>query len=568
MHIKSYRRRARGFALIEMLGALAIAALMLAGIAVLMDTSLDDVRAQQAAQYQAQVTAAATRALKRDYDAWIQRTGTKQPVVMTLAELQASGDLSAALQSRNAYGQNTCVMVKQTANGRGLDALVVTTGGEAIGDVELGPIAAGSGPGGGSISARIPTEARGAYDAWRMPLATFMGVAAPKCDPNDAAPPNAGHLANEIFFNGPGQQVNNEYLYRVDIGGHPEVNTMQVPIWLTHTFVEGTPDAKYCGTAGSYANGKLGADAAGNLLSCRNGMWRGAGGHWKNPVDTANDLPVDPVNTPPAEKVNETGDVRLTLDKFRAYAWTGYGWQALAVDQNDNLIVPGVVSAKQYEITGRVVVNTPCAPDSSRKDAGLISMGQDGQVLSCQNGKWLPQSGIKIGSTDMDCQILMATPGATDFSQCSYTYTGGYPNGSFITYAEDGTYTYRIERPVTLDNNGLISVSAYMHMSYAICNSKGWEGQMRLVVDIVDNQSKKIIAHGDAQSPKLIDDAATINVTLNQAAEPRQGYTVVLYSNWATYDRPATPWTSNYCNSRKTFLQTPLATGWTINSFY
>lgn len=80
------RRRARGFALIEMLGALAIAALLLAGIAAMMDSSLDDVRAQQAAQYQAQVTAAATRALKRDYDAWLQRANAQTPVVMTLAD--------------------------------------------------------------------------------------------------------------------------------------------------------------------------------------------------------------------------------------------------------------------------------------------------------------------------------------------------------------------------------------------------------------------------------------------------------------------------------------------------
>ncbi|KAB0632287.1 shufflon system plasmid conjugative transfer pilus tip adhesin PilV [Burkholderia stagnalis] len=564
----SSRRRARGFSLIEVLGALAIAAVMLAGIAMLVDTSLDDVRAQQAAQYQSQVTAAATRALKRDYDAWWQRANKLTPIVMKLTDLQTTNDLPAALRSTNAYGQHTCVLIKRSAGSVGLDALVVTTGGEPIGDKELGLVAASAGPGGGSISARFPAEARGAFDAWRMPLGAFLGGSSPKCDPADTAPPNTGHLANEIFFNGPGQQINSDYLYRVGVTGHPEANAMQVPIWLTHTYVEGTKDDEHCGTAGSYANGKLGADAAGNLLSCKNGMWRGAGGHWKNPVDTANELPVDPENTPPADKVNEKGDVRLTLDKFRAYAWTGAAWQALAVDQNDNLIVPGVVSANQYEITGRVVVNTPCAPDKSRPDAGLISMGKDGQVLSCQDGKWLPQSGIKIGSTDVDCQILMATPGATDFSQCSYTYTGGYPNGSFISYAEDGTYTYRIERPVTLDNNGLISVSAYMHMSYAVCNSKGWEGQMRLVVDIVDIQSNKVIAHGDAQSPKLIDDAATINVTLNQAAEPRRGYKVVLSSNWATYDRNATPWTSNYCNSKKTFLQTPLATGWTINSFY
>ncbi|MET5013507.1 pilus assembly protein, partial [Burkholderia pseudomallei] len=76
-----------------------------------------------------------------------------------------------------------------------------------------------------------------------------------------------------------------------------------------------------------------GADAAGQLMSCRNGLWRGAGGHWNDPVRTADDLPTD--------SSNETGDVRLTLDTFRAFAWTGNAWQAIAVDQNGNMIVPG-----------------------------------------------------------------------------------------------------------------------------------------------------------------------------------------------------------------------------------
>ncbi|NTX26785.1 shufflon system plasmid conjugative transfer pilus tip adhesin PilV [Burkholderia pyrrocinia] len=560
MHFKSSRRRARGIALIEVLGALAIAAVMLAGIAMMMDSSLDDVRAQQVAQYQAQVTAAATRALKRDYDTWLQRANKQTPIVMKLADLQVTNDLPAALRPTNAYGQNTCVLVKRSALGTGLDALVVTTGGETIGDKELGLVAASAGPGGGSISRAFPNEARGAFDAWRMPLGTFLGGSSPTCGPNGATPPNVGHLANEIFFNGPGQHINSDYLYRVGVGGHPEANAMQVPIWLTHTFTDGNPDAANCGTAGNFTNGKLGADALGNLLSCKSGVWRGAGGHWKDPVEETNDLPTD--------ASNEKGDVRLTLDKFRAYAWTGAAWQALAVDQNDNLIVPGVVSANQYEITGRVVVNTPCAPDKNRPTAGLISMGQDGQVLSCQDGKWLPQSGIKIGGTDTACAILMETPGASDFS-CGFTYRGGYPNPPLITYERDGTYTYTIDRPVKLDNNGLIAVSAYMHMSYATCDLKGREGQMRLVVEVIDRQGDKVIAHNEAQSPKLREDAATINVTLNVAAEPRSGYKVRLSSKWATYDGYAkTPWTSSYCGGGQTFLQTPLATGWTINSFY
>ncbi|AJX35236.1 shufflon system plasmid conjugative transfer pilus tip adhesin PilV [Burkholderia oklahomensis] len=561
MRFPPSRRRARGFALIEMLGALAIAALMLAGIAMMMDTSLDDVRAQQAAQYQAQVTAAATRALKRDYDAWLQRANTQTPVVMTLVDLQSTSDLPAAIQPRNAYGQHTCVLVKRTASGAGLDALVVTTGGETIADKELGLVAASAGPGGGSVAESAPKLARGAFDAWRVPLDTFLGGSSPKCDPADAAPPNAGHLASEIFFNGPGQQINSDYLYRVGVGGHPEANAMQVPIWLTHTFVAGSADAANCGTTGSYANGKLGADANGNLLSCKSGVWRGAGGHWKDPVETADALPGD--------ASNEVGDVRLTLDTFRAFAWTGGGWQALAIDRDGNMIVPGIVAANQLEITGSVVVNTPCSPDPQRPTAGLVSMGQDGQVLSCQNGKWLPQSGIKVGDTDIACEILMETPGATDFGQCSNVYRGPYPNPPLVTYEPDGTYTYTIKRPVKLDNNGLISVSAYMHMSYATCAQKGREGQMRLVVEIVDVQTGNAIAHGEAQSPKLLEDAATINVTLNQAAEPRRGYTVVLASKWATYDSFAkTPWQSSYCSGGQTFLQTPLATGWTINSFY
>ncbi|WDD92554.1 shufflon system plasmid conjugative transfer pilus tip adhesin PilV [Burkholderia sp. FERM BP-3421] len=549
------RRRARGFTLIEVLGALAVAAMMLIGIAAMMDTSIDDVRAQQAAKYQEQVTGAVTRALKRDYDAWMQKAGTQTPVVMPFADLQTNGDLPQSLQLKNAFGQSTCVLVKKSANGKGLDALVVTTGGEAIRDVDLGPIAAGSGAGGGSIAASNPAEARGAYGNWIINLATYLGGGTPGC-----GRPGPGHLANEIFFNGPGQQINSDYLYRVGVGGHPEANAMQVPIWLSGTIQLDRADPANCGTASGFMNGKIAADLNGNVASCRNGYWRGAGGHWKEPVASASQLPND--------ASNERGDVRLTLDFYRAYSWTGAGWQALAVDQKGNLIVPGIIAANMLEITGQVVVNTSCSPDPdpARKNAGQVSMGADGQLLTCQDGKWLPQSGIKIGSTDKSCSILMVTYGASDFS-CPDVFTGPYTS-PYVSHSEDGTYTYVIERPVTLNNNGLISVSAYMHMAYALCNKTGRQGQMRLIVQIVDKRNNAVIASNEAQSTKLIDDSSTINVTLNQAAEPGNGYKVVLSSNWATYDQDATPWQSTYCNSKRTFLQTPLVTGWTINSFY
>lgn len=554
MRYGTMRRRARGFTLIEVLGALAVAAIMLIGIATMMDTSIDDVRAQQAAKYQEQVTGAATRALKRDYEAWMQQANAKLPVVMSLASLQASGDLPPGLQPLNPYGQSTCVLIRKAANGPGLDALVVTNGGEAIRDVDLGPIAAGSGAGGGSVAASNPAEARGAYGNWIVNLGTFMGAGVVQ----NCGRPGAGHLANEIFFNGPGQLVNNDYLYRGKIAGHPEVNQMTTPIWLSVTAKLGQPDQENCGTTGGFTNGKIAADADGTVVSCRAGYWRSVGGYWKDPVADASQLPND--------ATNRVGDVRLTLDTYRAYSWTGQGWQALAIDQDGNLIVPGIIAANMLEITGKVVVNTSCSPDPARKNAGQVSMGADGQLLTCQDGKWLPQSGIKIGSTDKSCSILMVTYGASDFS-CPDVFTGPYTS-PYVSHSEDGTYTYVIERPVTLNNNGLISVSAYMHMAYALCNKTGRQGQMRLIVQIVDKRNNAVIASNEAQSTKLIDDSSTINVTLNQAAEPGNGYKVVLSSNWATYDQDATPWQSTYCNSKRTFLQTPLVTGWTINSFY
>jgi type II secretory pathway pseudopilin PulG len=562
VHLK---RRTRGFALLELLGALAVASVLMIGLAMMINASLEDARAAQAAQYQARMTAAATQELRQNYQVWLQRAGTTTPSVMSLATLQADGFLPASVQPKNAYGQTSCVLVLKEANGVALDALALTEGGESIGDAELGFIAANSGQGGGSITARQPTQAIGAYQSWMVPVSTFIPSGSNiKCASSDAAPPNAGHLASEIFYNGPGTQINSDYLYRVGVNGHPEANAMQVPIWLENTYVEGEVDATNCGVTGNYANGKIAADVYGHLLSCKSGTWRGASGQWRDPVANAASLPGSGAASP-----NQVGDVRLTLDTLRAFAWTGTGWQALAIDSNGDLVVPGAVVAKTLEVSTPVVINTACSPDPNNPTAGQISMGASGQVLSCQNGTWLPQSGITMGATDNDCTILMATPGATDYAQCSSVYPGPYPNSPTVTYANDGTYTYVIKRPVTLNNNGLIAVSAYMHISYSMCNKSGWQGQIQLIADIIDNQSGQSIAHGEAQSTTITDDSTTVNISLNQAATPRKGYSVVLQSNWATYSGPGSPWTSNFCgNNGKLIDQTPLATGWTISAFY
>jgi hypothetical protein len=40
-------------------------------------------------------------------------------------------------------------------------------------------------------------------------------------------------------------------------------------------------------------------------------------------------------------------------------------------------------------------------------------------------------------------------------------------------------------------------------------------------------------------------------------------------TNWATYNVINTPWTSSYCGaSNQTVPNTPVAAGWSINSYY
>jgi len=78
------------------------------------------------------------------------------------------------------------------------------------------------------------------------------------------------------------------------------------------------------------------------------------------------------------------------------------------------------------------------------------------------------------------------------------------------------------------------------------------------------------IAHTESQTPTLTDDSGGINNNLTQAGDAGT-YTVQVSTNWATYVNITTPWTSSYCGTGGTtdvIANTPVAAGWTVNSYY
>lgn len=141
-----------------------------------------------------------------------------------------------------------------------------------------------------------------------------------------------------------------------------------------------TPNTS-CPSAGS-----LGVDTNGLALSCASGVWKSLGAHlWREPVSNFGFLP---------NSGNQDGDVRLTLDNNRAFAWSAASasWKPLAIDQNGNLDVPENLSAQT--LLARMVASI--GGDCSAYAAGTLARTSGGDALTCRGGKWNGTAGVSF----------------------------------------------------------------------------------------------------------------------------------------------------------------------------
>jgi len=347
----------RGMTLIEVLAALAIGAVLLVGLASLVENSLDDMKGQQTAYYQAQVVDAARRYLDKNAAdvATLTPAGTVLPI--TLAQLKAGKFLPDNFAVTNPYRQGTCVLVRRPdpVNYAGqFDALIVTTGGDKIGDKDLASVAMLAGSGGGYIATTAFGTARGA--SWQMPTDAFRNVTCPgaasaalRGDKNDG-----GHLVSSLFYDGAAQQAA-DFLYREHIPGKPEANTMRTPLLFAKAAV--VKGGTSCKTLEDKNEPALAIDADTRaILTCGlNDKWS-LPPSWKDPVLNYASLPSDPATQP--------GDVRMVTSLNRAFTWDGGQWVGLAVDEKGN-----------FKVEQQLTTNTLIAAEDIRSRGTIHSDG-------------------------------------------------------------------------------------------------------------------------------------------------------------------------------------------------
>ena len=551
-----------GFSLIEVLGALAIGGLMSIGLSAIINASMEDTKGQQAAYFQAQVTAAAAKYVSTNYGVLSTAATDTAPVVIQLSDLQNASMLSANIGSENPYGQTPCVLVLKTIrNAKSLlHVLVVTEGGNTpIDDVNIGSIAAKSGQGGGYISLAAPTIARGAYNSWSISASTTPTLASFLSKNCSGTPAAGGHLASALFFDGP-DQVPADYLYRNAVSGRPEYNQMQTPIHMDPTSdakaIEGdTTDTRCTATSGA---GKIAVNNQGQILNCQGGTWTRLGsGSWKEPRDKVVDLPVTG---------NSEGDVRMLTSVGRAYTWYKGQWVALGIDADGNMVVPKTLTtqtlvANSIQLNGVVQKDTPCSV------SGAAAKANNGQLLTCQNGLWQSQSSLEVSESWTVCLRLRPSkygdqtwPPCPDiYPQDAITY-----NSTVDTYAADGFIALNPTK------NGIVALLSTSDINRTLISNPNVMGQLQLQLDLFDNDTGEVIGTSRSMTPALKNESASVNTTLIKAIVPNtNGYTLRVRNAWSFFTGPQQWDEANFQTfTGQVVQQTPLVSRVSIDVFY
>jgi Tfp pilus assembly protein PilV/cytoskeletal protein CcmA (bactofilin family) len=358
----------RGFAIIEVLGALVIGSMILLGLSRLIDNSLDDLKGSQTAYYQSQISAAAAKYLGINNQALQSATPSAANVVaVSLNDLKSAKLVSNSMASTNPYGQIPCILVRQpdpSGHPGQFDALVINTGGSKIADRDIAAVSMNAGTGSGYITSASPDVARGA--SWSIATGPYRSVA---CSGAPALTGNAndgGHLVSSIFYDGPGQLAT-DFLYRSAVPGRPELNRMNTPLHFAAAAL--AQSGTSCVNASGVAEAAIAIDSVTrNLITCaNNGVWS-TSSQWREPVASWSALP---------GSGNLAGDVRMVTGLSRAFTYDGTKWVALAVDEQGNMNVPGTLAASKLNASQSISSSGTIDAASDINTQGNVVAGND-----------------------------------------------------------------------------------------------------------------------------------------------------------------------------------------------
>lgn len=453
------RHSQRGITLVEALVSIGILATITTGIVALTNQASEDTRASVTALHLKTVGDAANAYIKDNYAAVTAVATDTVPALIRVSDLVSAGYLNSGFSLKNARQQDTCVLVLEpTANN--LTGMVVTEGGDTLDDLTLGQVAATVGAAGGGIYSTATTTFQGAMGGWSSPFGNFANAnnLGQKCNGDGGAITlAAGHPVMALWF-ADGTSVS-ATLYRDAVPGNPSLNTMNTPIIMGAGAIQ-TP-----GNACA-ADGALGRDADGGVVSCVSGTWKLAGGsaYWGDPVDQAAAMPACT-----ATNANETR-VRFgyaTAPTRRIFTCDGTSWVAVGVDHAGNLTVPGNLSVTgtttltgamtangtvatngavtansgvtigdgtAANATNTLVLNRTATEGAACSPNGAVARDANGLLLSCQSGVWKKATGSGgTGLSGLLAPLKGKTISCRDGSFYGYAYVDA--NGNPFTRA-------------------------------------------------------------------------------------------------------------------------------------
>lgn len=261
--------------MLEIIGALLIMLIITYSLSDLIQQGFVVTQQRQAADQLALVTRAAAGYVRKHHgELSPQATASSGPTV-TIATMVTEGFLATGFRDRNVWGQAYQVYIRKDANSGDLRAVVLTSGGRGHDtgsnfgtSVVPGAAALMGGVAGFVATGDVPGQSSGTLQGsgggWSLSLAT-LGIPSP----------GGGHLGSLSNFDS--YSLSQDYLYRVEVPGHPELNQMQTELDMTKhdinnvsamQFVEREISSETC--VNTEDQGRIFLDKKRGLYLCRN----------------------------------------------------------------------------------------------------------------------------------------------------------------------------------------------------------------------------------------------------------------------------------------------------------
>lgn len=269
-----------GFGMLDALAGLFVLMLLTPMLADLIDRGVESIKQKTVSSHLSTIMDAASAYARENYADLITSSTASGATAVTMAQLRSGGFLPSVFQDLNGWGQRYGIYVLEPNDGD-LQVIVLTYGGRTASNNDkdfanaIVPSTAAmvGGAGGyiptGNIPGQTTTELRGSYGGWTVNLAgTNIPIPAP------------GHIGGRAFMRE--EDINKDFLYRVEVPGHPELNAMSTELDMTDHAIKNVKEVQFekhtiadidatgfCGDPEK--EGRVFFDPAFGLYICRNG---------------------------------------------------------------------------------------------------------------------------------------------------------------------------------------------------------------------------------------------------------------------------------------------------------